>query len=44
MPTEVQPTPMPVLVELVNGWGTVPRAKAGDRERPPIAELTSRWG
>ncbi len=30
--------PMPMLVELVNGWGTVPRAKAGDRDRPPIAE------
>ena len=29
--------PMPMLVELVNGWGTVPRAKAADRDRPPIA-------
>ena len=30
---------MPMLVELVNGWGTVPRAKAGDRDRPPVAEF-----
>ena len=29
--------PMPTLVELVNGWGTVPRAKAADRDRPPVA-------
>jgi len=30
---------LPMLVDLVNGWGTVPRARADDRARPPIAEL-----
>jgi predicted RNA-binding Zn ribbon-like protein len=39
MPTQVQPMPMPTLVELVNGWGTVPRAKAANRDRPPVAEF-----
>ena len=39
MATEVQAMPMPMLVDLVNGWGTVPRAKAADRERPPVAEF-----
>ena len=29
--------PMSMLVDLVNGWGTVPRAKAEDRDRPPLA-------
>jgi predicted RNA-binding Zn ribbon-like protein len=28
--------PASLLVDLVNGWGTVPRAAGGDRERPPI--------
>jgi predicted RNA-binding Zn ribbon-like protein len=28
--------PAALLVDLVNGWGTVPRAAGGDRERPPI--------
>ncbi len=36
--------PMPMLVELVNGWGTVPRAKAGARDRPPIAAFAERHG
>ena len=31
--------PMPTLVELVNGWGAVPRAKGADRERPPVAHF-----
>ena len=44
MATEVQPMPMPMLVDLVNGWGTVPRAKAGDRDRPPIAAFAERHG
>ena len=34
--------PMPMLVDLVNGWGTVPRAKADARDRPPIAAFTER--
>jgi predicted RNA-binding Zn ribbon-like protein len=42
MATEVQPMPMPLLIELVNGWGTVPRAEAGARPRPPIAAFTER--
>ena len=28
--------PLPMLVELVNGWGTVPRAQADARDRPSI--------
>ena len=28
---------MPMLVDLVNGWGAVPRAKAANRDRPPVA-------
>jgi predicted RNA-binding Zn ribbon-like protein len=44
MPTEVQPMPMPMLVDLVNGWGTVPRSKAGDRDRPQITAFAERHG
>ena len=33
---------VPMLVELVNGWGTIPRAKAEDRERPPVAGFLAR--
>ncbi len=36
--------PMPMLVELVNGWGTIPRAKAGARDRPSIAGFAERHG
>jgi predicted RNA-binding Zn ribbon-like protein len=42
MATEVEPMPLPMLIELVNGWGTVPRAKAGARDRPPIAAFAER--
>jgi predicted RNA-binding Zn ribbon-like protein len=42
MPTEVQPLPLPLLVDLVNGWGSVPRAQGGARERPPIAAFADR--
>ncbi len=31
--------PVPMLVDLVNGWGSVPRAEGGGRDRPPIATL-----
>jgi len=31
--------PASTLVELVNGWGTVPRAQGGDRDVPPLAEF-----
>ena len=34
--------PLPMLVELVNGWGTVPRASADSRDRPPLAEFVER--
>ena len=34
--------PMPALIGLVNGWGTVPRAEAGARPRPPSAGFTER--
>jgi predicted RNA-binding Zn ribbon-like protein len=44
MATEVQPMPMPMLVDLVNGWGTVPRARAGDRDRPAISAFAARHG
>jgi predicted RNA-binding Zn ribbon-like protein len=44
MPTDVQPMPIPMLVDLVNGWGTVPRAKAGDRDRPPITAFAEHHG
>jgi predicted RNA-binding Zn ribbon-like protein len=36
--------PMPLLVDLVNGWGSVPRAKGGARRRPPIAAFAERHG
>jgi predicted RNA-binding Zn ribbon-like protein len=42
MPTEVQPLPLPLLVDLVNGWGSVPRAKGGARKRPPLAAFAER--
>jgi predicted RNA-binding Zn ribbon-like protein len=35
---------MPMLIELVNGWGTVPRAKAGGRDRPSLAAFAERHG
>src|SRR4051794_13317194 len=44
MATEVQPMPMPMLVDLVNGWGTVARAKAGAPARPPISVFAERHG
>ncbi len=34
--------PVPMLVDLVNGWGTVPRARGGDRERPPVPAFRDR--
>jgi predicted RNA-binding Zn ribbon-like protein len=34
--------PVATLVELVNGWGSVPRASAGARARPPLREFTER--
>jgi predicted RNA-binding Zn ribbon-like protein len=34
--------PASLLVDLVNGWGTVPRAAGGDRERPPITPSIER--
>jgi hypothetical protein len=39
---DVEAMPIPLLVDLVNGWGTVPRARGGDRDRPPVAELVER--
>ncbi len=36
---QIQAMPVPMLVDLVNGWGTVPRAEGGGRERPPVARL-----
>src|SRR4051794_21185691 len=44
MATEVQPMSIPMLVDLVNGWGTVPRARAGDRDRPAIGAFAERHG
>jgi predicted RNA-binding Zn ribbon-like protein len=44
MAHEVHPLPLPTLVDLVNGWGSVPRAKAADRDRPPIAAWLERHG
>jgi predicted RNA-binding Zn ribbon-like protein len=38
---EIQSIPASALVELVNGWGTVPRANGGDRQPPPIAEFVA---
>jgi hypothetical protein len=35
---EVQPLAVDRLVELVNGWGTVPRTAAADRPPPACAE------
>jgi predicted RNA-binding Zn ribbon-like protein len=31
-----------MLVDLVNGWGTVPRREGGDRERPSLAGFAER--
>ena len=39
---EIQAMPIPMLVDLVNGWGTVPRTQGGGGERPPIAGLVER--
>lgn len=39
---EVEPLSLSLLVDLVNGWGTVPRARADARERPPVAAFTER--
>jgi hypothetical protein len=36
---EVSAMPVPMLVDLVNGWGTVPRAQGGGREPAPISGL-----
>jgi hypothetical protein len=35
----VHELPMPLLVELVNGWGSVPRKRADGRPRASVAEL-----
>ena len=43
MAIEVQPLPLPLLVDLVNGWGTVPRAKADARDRPPLSAFSERY-
>ena len=42
MAIEIQPLPLSLLVDLVNGWGTVPRAKADARDRPPLTAFTER--
>ena len=34
--------PLPMLVDLVNGWGSVPRASADSRDRPPLAAFIER--
>ena len=39
---QVPRLPVAALVELVNGWGTVPRARGGARPRPSAAEFASR--
>jgi len=36
---ELEAMAVPMLVELVNGWGTVPRARAADRPLPSRAAL-----
>jgi predicted RNA-binding Zn ribbon-like protein len=41
MKMEVPLMPASTLVELINGWGTVPRAQGGDRERPPLAPFVA---
>lgn len=42
----VQAMPPAVLVELVNGWGNVPRAEAGQQAEPypPLTDLIDRFG
>jgi predicted RNA-binding Zn ribbon-like protein len=44
MATQVEALPMPAVVDLVNGWGTVPRRQAADREPAPIAQFRLRTG
>ena len=43
MSAVVQELPLPVLVDLVNGWGSVPRAAAGEDHlpHPPLGALSS---
>jgi predicted RNA-binding Zn ribbon-like protein len=41
MATEVQALPVTTLVDLVNGWGTVPRALADGRARPSHTDLAT---
>ena len=35
MSVSAEPLPIPALVDVVNGWGAVPRERAGGRARPP---------
>jgi CGNR zinc finger protein len=35
----VREVPVPLLVDLVNGWGRLPRERAGGRARPAVSEL-----
>jgi len=39
MAVHAEPMAITWLVDLVNGWGTEPRARAGGRARPPRASL-----
>jgi predicted RNA-binding Zn ribbon-like protein len=39
MVVEVQAMPLVTLVHLVNGWGTVPRKEAAERETPHLANF-----
>lgn len=39
---QVPHLPVAALVELVNGWGSVPRARGGARPYPPAAEFAAR--
>src|SRR4051812_3163286 len=44
MSIRVEALPMPAVVDLVNGWGTVPRRQAADRGPAPIAQFQRRTG
>jgi predicted RNA-binding Zn ribbon-like protein len=44
MTVDVQAMPVAAVVQLVNGWGTVPRQEAGGRPAPPAADLLAVLG
>ena len=40
MAVNLEELPLPTLVALVNGWGTVPRAEAGEATLPFLSSTS----